>query len=260
MDREMTMFDLSGKHALVTGATGPLQRALAVGLAEAGADVSLTTATAEMAEEVQANSILNECWSIGRRGEALTLDLANEAAVEAAVAGLEERIGSIGILVNASHAAAVKPFVEMSPEEELGLFDRNVGRVLIPTRVVGKRMLGRGQGRVVNVASILSDRGVPNCAVFSATQGAIVGFTKALGIEWIRQGVTVNALGIGFYEDVPGPQQDAALREVLERYIPVRRLGRAMDLQGTVVYLASDEAAFVDSEVVVVDGAISVHA
>ena len=254
------MFDLNGKHALVTGATGPLQRALAVGLAEAGADVSLTTATAEMAEEVQANSILNECWSIGRRGEALTLDLADEAAVEEAVAGLEERIGPIGILVNASHEAVVKPFVEMAPEEELGLFDRNVRRVLIPTRVVGKRMLERGQGRVVNVASILSDRGVPNCAVFSATQGAIVGFTKALGIEWIRQGVTVNALGIGFYEDVPGPQQDAALREALERYIPVRRLGQATDLQGAVVYLASDEAAFVDSEVVVVDGAISVHA
>jgi len=256
----MAMFDLSGKHALVTGANGPLQRALAVGLAEAGADVSLTTATTEAAEEVQANSILNECWSIGRRGEALTLDLADEGVVEEAVAGLEERIGPIGILVNASHAAVVKPFVEMAPEEELGLFSRNVESVLVPTRVVGKRMLERGQGRVVNVASILGDRGVPNCAVFSATQGAIVGFTKALGIEWIRQGVTVNALGVGFYEDVPGPQQDPALREILEKYIPVRRLGQASDLQGALVYLASDEAGFIDSEVVVVDGAISVHA
>jgi NAD(P)-dependent dehydrogenase (short-subunit alcohol dehydrogenase family) len=255
----MTMFDLSGKHALVTGATGPLQRALAVGLAEAGADVSLTTATTVVAEEVQANSILNECWSIGRRGEALTLDLADEAAVAEAVAGLEERIGAISILVNASHAAVVKPFVEMA-EDELGLFDRNVRRVLIPTRVVGKRMLERGQGRVVNIASILGDRGVPNCAVYSATQGAIVGFTKSLGIEWIRQGVTVNALGIGFYEDVPGPQQDPALRDILEKYIPVRRLGQATDLQGAVVYLASDAARFVDSEVLVVDGAISVHA
>jgi gluconate 5-dehydrogenase len=121
-------------------------------------------------------------------------------------------------------------------------------------------MLERGQGRVVNVASILGDRGVPNCAVFSATQGAIVGFTKALGIEWIRQGVTVNALGVGFYEDVPGPQQDPALREILEKYIPVRRLGQAADLQGALVYLVSDEAGFIDSEVVVVDGAISVHA
>lgn len=254
------MFELNGKHALVTGATGPLQRALAVALAEAGADVSLTTTHAEMAEEVQANSILNECWSIGRKGEAITLDLADAAAVEEAVAGFEERIGPISILVNASHTAVVKPFLEMSADDVGGAFNANVAATFTAIRAVGGRMLQRGQGRVINVISILGDRGVPNCALYSATQGAILGLTKSLGVEWIRQGVTVNALGIGFYEDVPGPQQDPALREVLERYIPMRRLGQAKDLQGAVVYLASDEAGFVDSEVVVVDGAISVHA
>jgi len=254
------MFNLNGKHALVTGATGPLQRALAVALAEAGADVSLTTTSAEMAEEVQANSILNECWSVGRKGEAITLNLADASAVDDAVAGLEERIGPISILVNASHTAAVKPFLDVSAEDIGDAFNANVAATLNATRAAGARMLERGQGRVINILSILGDRGVPNCALYSATQGAILGFTKSLGIEWIRQGVTVNALGIGFYEDVPGPQQDPALREVLERYIPMRRLGQAKDLQGAVVYLASDEAAFVDSEVVVVDGAISVHA
>ena len=255
----MTFFDLSGKHALVTGATGPVQRALAVGLAEAGADVSLTTTTDQIDEEVETNSILNECWSIGRRGEAITVALADEAALETAVAGLEERIAPIDILVNASHAAPIAPFLDTNAAEDAAAFTANVASVLNPTRVVGRRMVERGSGRVINLASILHDRGVPNCALYSATQGAIVGFTKALGIEWIRQGVTVNALGIGFYEELAGPQQDAELHAVLERYIPLRRLGTGEDLQGPLVYLASDEAGFVAAELLVIDGAISVH-
>jgi NAD(P)-dependent dehydrogenase (short-subunit alcohol dehydrogenase family) len=255
----MAFFDLSGKHALVTGATGPMQRALTVGLAEAGADVSLTTSTAEMAEEVQANSILNECWSIGRRGEAVTVALADEAALETAVAGLEERIAPIDILVNASHLAPVGPFLDTSSADDAALFGSNVATVLSPTRVVGRRMVQRGSGRIVNLASILHDRGVPNTALYAASQGAIVGFTKALGIEWIRSGVTVNALGLGFTEELPGPQHNTGLHAALERYIPLRRLANAEDLQGALVYLVSDEAGFVASELVVVDGAITAH-
>ena len=154
----------------------------------------------------------------------------------------------------------IKPFLEFSTDEANDLFSNNVQSTLIPTSVIGRKMLARGKGKVINVVSILADRGVPNCAVFSATQGSILGFTRSLGIEWIRQGVTVNALGLGFYSDLPGPQQDDALREILEKYIPVRRLGTSTDLQGTLVYLSSDSSDFVDSEMIVVDGAISVHA
>ena len=253
------MFDLSAKHALVTGATGPLQRALAVALAEAGADVSLTTATVELAEEVQANSILNECWSIGRRGEALTVQLADEGALVEAIAGLEQRIAPIDILVNAVHAAPIAPFLATSAADDAAAFTASVASVLNPTRVVGRGMVERGSGRIINLASILSDRGVPNCALYSATQGAIAGFTRSLGIEWIRSGVTVNALAIGFYEDLAGPHHDVELHAALERYIPLRRLGEGPDLQGALVYLASDEAGFVASELLVVDGAISAH-
>ena len=89
---------------------------------------------------------------------------------------------------------------------------------------------------------------------------AIVGFTKSLCIEWIRSGVTVNALALGFYEELAGPQSDSRLRAALEQYIPLRRLGRSDDIQGALIYLVSDEAAFVTSELLVVDGAISVHA
>ena len=255
----MTYFDLSGNHALLTGATGPLQRALAVGLAEAGANVSVTTTRDRPEEQAQAISILDACRSIGRAGEALTVDLMDEAGLETWVASLEQAIAPVDILVNATHAAVIKPFLETSAEELGATFDTNTAAVFAATRAVGRRMLERGSGRVVNIVSILHDRGVPNCAVYAATQGAVLGFTKALAIEWVRQGVTVNALGIGFFEDVPGPQQDPELRAVLERYIPLRRLGTGADLQGALVYLASDEAAWVNAELVVVDGAISAH-
>ena len=255
----MTYFDLSGKHALVTGATGPLQRALAVGLAEAGANVSLTTTHDRPEEGAEASSILDACRSIGRTGEARTVDLLDDAGLETAIASLEQAIAPLDILVNAAHTAIIKPFLETSAGEVDSTFDTNAAAVFAATRVVGRRMIARGSGRVVNIVSILHDRGVPNCAVYSATQGAVLGFTKALGIEWVRQGLTVNALGIGFFEDVPGPQQDPELRAALERYIPLRRLGTGADLQGALVYLASDEAAWVNAELVVVDGAISLH-
>ena len=254
------MFSLEGKHCLVTGAISPLQRAFAVGLAEAGANVSLTTASDDKDQEVMANSILNECWSVGSSGEVLNVDLKNATQLDQTISELEMSIAPIDVLVNANHTASIKPFLEFSIDESQELFASNVQSTLIPTSIVGRKMLTRGKGKIINIVSILADRGVPNCAIFSATQGSILGFTRSLGIEWIRQGVTVNALGLGFYSDLTGPQQDGALREILEKYIPVRRLGTSTDLQGALVFLSSDSSDFVDSEMIVVDGAISVHA
>ena len=253
-------FDLSGKHALVTGATGPLARALAVALADAGADVSVTTLRDDGGEETQANSILNECWSLGRKGEAKRIDLTDPAAVEAAVAEIEQSIAPLDILVNAAHGANIKPVLDASLEDWQNELGRNATSVFVATQAVGRRMVERGAGRVVNLVSVLHDRGVPNCALFGASQGAVLGFTKSAGLEWGRSGVTVNALGVGFFDDVPGPQADEEVRAVLERYIPMRRLGKPEDLQGALVYLVSDEAAFTDSEVFVLDGAIQIHA
>jgi NAD(P)-dependent dehydrogenase (short-subunit alcohol dehydrogenase family) len=253
-------FDLSGKHALVTAAIGPAQRAIAVALAEAGANVSVTTLRDDQGEEVQANSILNECWSAGRKGEARRIDLTDPAAVEAAVEALEASVGPFDILVNAAHEANIKPLAETNFDDWQREIGRNATSVFTATHSIGRRMLQRGRGRVINLVSILEDRGVPNCAIFGASQGAVMGFTRSLGIEWARQGVTVNAIALGFYEDLPGPQRDEQARSFLQRYIPLRRLGTGEDLQAAVVYLASDEAAFVQSEAVVVDGAIALHA
>ncbi|MEX2230293.1 MAG: SDR family oxidoreductase [Dehalococcoidia bacterium] len=254
------LFDLSGKHALVTGAIGPLQRALAVALADAGANVSVTTLDDDRAQEVEANSIANECWSYGRRGEAKRLDLTDGDAVERAVGELEASVGPINILVNGVHEANIKAIVDTTPAEWERELARNATSVFVATRAVGRRMLERGKGRVVTLVSILEDRGVPNCATFGGSQGAILGFTRSAGLEWGRHGVTVNAITLGFFDEVPGPQRDEELHAVLERYIPLRRLGRPSDLQGALLYLVSDEAGFVQAETITVDGAIAIHA
>ena len=256
VDDSVRLFDLQGKHALVTAASGPLARALAVALAEAGADVSVTTLCDDPGEEAQANSILNECWSIGRIGQARRLDLTDLEATTDAVASIEREVRPVDILVNASHGANIKPIIDVSLADWENEFARNVTSVFVATRVVGAGMLERGWGRVVNIVSILSERGAPNCALFGASQGAVLSFTKSVGLEWARRGVTANALGVGFFEGLPGPQSDLEIREMMEDFIPLGRLGKPEDLQGAVVYLVSDEAAFVDSSVFVVDGAL----
>lgn len=263
----MTFFDLTGKHALVTGATGALGRALAVGLAEAGATVSVTTGSTDRSEEVESNSILNECWAAGGKdGQQKTLDLTDPAAVEAAVAALEKDVAPIDILVNASHGANIKPVLDSSLAEWMREINRNATAVFVASQAVGRRMVPRGKGRIINIVSDVHDRGIPNCALFGASQGAVLGFTKSLALEWGRGGplveerVTVNAIGIGFLEGVPGPQADPAVEEVLHHYLPIRRLGKPQDLQGAVVFLAADTTNYVNAELVLIDGAIATHA
>ncbi len=253
-------FDLSGRHALVTGAIGSLGSSLALALAEAGADVSITTLRDDAEEEAAATAISSAVRELGRNGSICRVDLTDPKAVEAVVDNLETDIAPFDILVNSQHGANIKPVLDTTVDEWQREFDRNATSVFVATQAVGRRMVARGYGRIVTLVSILHDRGIPNAAIFGASQGAVMGYTKSLGLEWGRSGVTVNSLGLGFFDDVPGVQRDEEVRAILERYIPLRRLGRPDDLQGAVVYLCSELAAFVDSENVVVDGAIVVHA
>ena len=253
-------FDLTGRHALVAGGAGALGRALALALAEAGADVSLTTLHDDAAEEAAANAILSECRALGRRGEVRRVDLANPQAVAAAVDSLETAVAPIAILVNAAYNANIKPVVDASLADWERELSRNVTTVFAASQTLASRMLARGYGRIINLVSILHDRGIPNCAIFGASQGAVLGFTKSAALEWVRSGVTVNAIGLGHYEGVPGPQNDETAHAALLRWIPVARLGQPEDVQGALVYLASNEAGFMNGEVFMVDGALAVHA
>ncbi len=235
---------LAGKHALVTGATTPLARVLAVGLAEAGATVSVTTTHALLAEEVQANSILNECWAAaGASGQAKTIDLAAPQDAKEAIDALEREVAPIDILVNASYGAELRPVLEVTLAEWQMEIDDSVTTTFVACQAVGQRMIGRGAGRIINVVAIAHDRAVPNSTLFSASQAAVIGLTRALGVEWGRgegvQGVMVNALGLGFYEETEGPNE------------------LAVDVQAALVYLATESTDDVQGEMLMVDGAFA---
>lgn len=253
-------FDLSDHHALVTAAVTPLAHTLAVALAEAGADVSVFTQTDSSEEERGAVQTLEACLKLGRRGGIARLDLTDPAGVDAAVESLEREVAPLDVLVNAAHRAHIAPLLESSLADWERELKRNATAAFVPTQAVGRRMLDRGRGCVINVASLLGERGAPNAAVFGAAQGALLGFTRSLGLEWVRAGVRVNALCVGFFEELAGPQADAEHREAIERSIPVGRYGRLDDVAGAIVYLASDEAAFVNAELLLVDGGLATHA
>lgn len=252
-------FDLAGGHALVAGAVGPVGRALAVGLAEAGARVSVTTLTGDMSEEPVANSILNECWTLGRDGRALTLDLTDPGAVDTALGTLEREVAPLDILVWAGHVATFKPALDASLSEWRRELDTNATAAFVTMQAAARRMVGRGTGRIVAVASLLAERAVPQGALYAASQGALVALTRSLAIEWGRQGVTVNTLGVGFIDGLPGAQDDPAIRAVLERYIPLRRLGAPPDLVGALLLLLNQRGGFLNGSVVLVDGGIAAH-
>lgn len=253
-------FDLTGRHALIAGASGALGRALALALAEAGADVSLTTLHHDASEEDELRAILDECRALGRQGTVQRIELADPGATEAAVATIEASTGPIAILVNAAHHANLKPLVDTSIAEWERELRRNATTVFVASQAVGRRMLARGYGRVINLVSILHDRGIPNGATFGASQGAVLGFTKSAALEWVRGGVTVNAIGLGYYDGVPGPQSDEQTHAAAARWVPLQRLGTPEDVQGVLVYLASNESGFMNGEVLWIDGALSAHA
>jgi gluconate 5-dehydrogenase len=253
-------FDLAGKHALVTAATTPLAQALAIALSEAGAKVSMTTLNEDEAELNESARILTECVSPDLQGQTKGIDLTHPSAVENAVSELEDQVSPIDILVNAAHCAKIKPVLESTLEDWLSMLDQNATSTFVASQAVGRRMIERGaNGRIVNFVSITHDRGVPNCALFGASQGAVLGFTKSLALEWGRKGVTVNAIGLGFMDELDGPQNDKELHNILQRYIPMARTGTPQDLMGVLVYLVSEEAAFVNAELFTVDGALNTH-
>ena len=252
--------ELAGRSALVTAAVGPLGRALAVGLAEAGLHVSVTTLTGAREEEFQAHSILNECWALGRRGDAHALDLADPDAVESMIGAVEAATGPLSVLVNGACAVPSVAAVEAGASDWERALRLGATAAYVPTLAAGRRMLARGRGRIVSVVSVLHDRGAPGGSLIGASSGAVAALTRSLGVEWARSGVTVNAIAVGLVEGLAGPHAGAPAPAALERYIPSRRVGRPDDLVGALIYLASDAAAYVNAEVVAVDGGLAVHA
>ena len=201
--------DLRGQHALVAGAGEPIGRAVAVGLAAAGADVSVTTRRDDPAEEVTANSILNECWSYGRSGRALRLDLGDLDAVSAALEPLEEELAPLDLLVNLAFDPPPAPGSATTLEDWTAAIAAGATPAFVLARALGSRMFARRSGLIVSVVPPAGDGA--GQAPLRAARAAVVGLSEGLAAEWGAAGVAISWL-----EEAP-PEE---LRErVLQRVV-----------------------------------------
>ena len=194
----------------------------------------------------------------GRRTLAIATDVTNAAEVEAMFARVESELGRVDILVNNARAEFGKPFAEVAEAEWQTLMDFNVKSMFLCCRAAGKRMLAQGGGRIVNIGSGLAVRGLWNSVAACATQGAIHQLTMALALEWGKSNVRVNGIGAGWV--TTEEQTEEAQKELLVRYLPLRRKGHPTDLCGLLVYLASDACDFVTGQTVFIDGGALAHA
>ncbi len=246
-------WDLTGKTAIVTADRRGWTPFLAAAMAEAGADVAV--AGSERSDMREAASAVE---AQGRRALAVATDVTNAAEVEAMVARVASEFGRVDILVNNARAEFGKPFAEVTETEWQTLMDFNVKSMFLCCRAAGKRMHAQGGGRIVNIGSGLAVRGLWNSVAACATQGAIHQLTMALALEWGKSNIRVNGIGAGWV--TTEEQTEEAQKELLVRYLPLRRKGHPTDLCGLLVYLASDACDFVTGQTLFIDGGALAHA
>ena len=244
---------LAGKVAVVTGASRGLGRAMAVALAEAGADVALA---ARSKPDLEESAHLVE--AAGRRALVVPTDVTSYPAVEALMQSAIGELGRLDVVVNNSGVARVKPLVEWTPPEWRALLEVNLGGVINGCRAAAAHLIAQRSGKVINLSSMLGAVGLPGYTVYSATKGAVVSFTRTLGVEWARYNIQVNAIAPGWFQtDMSAPAFDAGderLADRLLRDIPVRRRGRPEEIGPLAVYLASSASDFMTGQTIYLDG------
>jgi 2-deoxy-D-gluconate 3-dehydrogenase len=244
-------FSLAGRTALVTGASRGLGRAIAVGLAGAGADVVVASSRpggcAETADAVRA---------LGRRAWEVAADLSDRTAAAALAVDAESAAGPIDVLVNNAGTIRRHPAVDYPLDDWDAVLRPNLDAVWLLTQAVGRGMIARGRGKVVNVASLLSFQGGITVPAYTASKHAVAGLTKALANEWARHGINVNAVAPGYFrtDNTQRLQDDPTRSAEISARIPAGRWGEPEDLAGAVAFLASPAADYVNGHVLVVDG------
>lgn len=244
-------FKLDGKIALVTGASSGLGQAIAIALAEAGADVAAHCHTAGKADET-----CGEIQKLGRRSIPVTGDMADKSAPSRMMEEVISEFGRIDILINNAGTIRRTPAVDYSEEDWSAVIEVNLSSVFRLSQAAGKRMVEQGSGKIVNIASLLSFQGGITVPAYTASKSGVAGLTKALANEWARSGVNVNAIAPGYMETnntVALRADENRNRQILER-IPAARWGEPKDLAGAAVFLSSAASDYMHGHILVVDG------
>ena len=248
------LFSLKGRLALVTGSGQGIGYALARGMAEHGARVVLNGRTAEKIAKAVA-ALRGE----GLAAEASVFDVVDPAAVEAEVARIEQEIGPIDIAVNNAGVQFRKPLEEFPDDKWQMLLQTNVTGVFNVGKAVAKRMIPRSRGKIINIASVMSELARPTIAPYTATKGAVRNLTRGMCADWAKHGLQVNAIAPGFFrtELNTALSEDPEFSAWLAKRTPTGRWGEVEELVGAAVFLASDASSFVNGHTLYVDGGLT---
>lgn len=249
-----TLFDLAGQVAIVTGTSRGLGQYFARALAKAGADLVLTSRKREALAPFEA-----EIKALGRRAISLELDVRNQQSIERMAADAEAAFGQIHILVNNAGCNIRKPALDVTWNDWNQILETNLRGAFFVAQAVAKGMIAKGYGRIINIGSVTSVFGYAGLAPYGASRGGVRQLTMSLADDWGKYGVTVNCLAPGWFctEQNKVLYENKEWVEYLIDRIPVKRPGEPHDLDGPVVFLASESSRYVTGQTLLVDGGIS---
>ncbi|OBZ12229.1 MULTISPECIES: 2-dehydro-3-deoxy-D-gluconate 5-dehydrogenase KduD [Bacillales] len=246
----MGLFDLTGKTAIVTGAGRGLGAAIALGLAEAGADVALVT------NSTPADKAADAVRALGRKAITIQADISDRAKLAGIIERTVDELGRIDILVNNAGIIRRTPAAEHSYEDWQDVLDVNLNSVFVLSQLAGKHMIEQGSGKIINIASMLSFQGGINVPGYTSSKHAVAGLTKALASEWAGKGLQVNAIAPGYMstDNTEALREDPVRSAQILQRIPAGRWGTSEDLIGPAVFLSSAASDYMNGHILAVDG------
>jgi gluconate 5-dehydrogenase len=252
-----SLFDLSGRVALVTGTSRGLGQYFARALARAGADITMTSR-----DKQSLSAFADEIHALGRQTFSVDLDVRDYNSIQSAVAAIEAHFGHIDILVNNAGCNVRKLALDVTWEDWNTVLETNLRGSFFVAQAVARGMIQRGYGRIINIGSVTCVAGYAGLGPYGASRGGIRQLTMSLADDWGKYGVTVNCLAPGWFRTRQNEvmYQDAAWVKYLADRIPVKRPGSPDDLDGAVVFLASESSRYVTGQTLLVDGGISTGA
>ncbi|MFN8831858.1 MAG: SDR family NAD(P)-dependent oxidoreductase [Labrys sp. (in: a-proteobacteria)] len=248
----LAAFSLAGRRALVTGASRGIGRALAEGLAAAGADVAVSGR-----DRATLQPVVAAIEAMGRRAVAIEMDVASAAACARGVAEAAAALGGLDILINNAGMEQVRPSIDVDEALWDAILDTNLKGAFFCAQAAAKVMIGAGKGgAIVNLCSLTSEIGIPTAVPYGSSKTGLLGMTRALAVEWARDGIRVNAIAPGYFRTAMTEvfYADAGWAERMLPKIPLGRFGRLEDLVGATVFLCADASAYVTGQCLPVDG------